>query len=427
MDSKIKKFNLKLITLGALVKKNLYKTYFRYSCTVNGKQVFWHYGTEYLLTKEQVEMVNTNTYGGTIQQELDKIKSNLMQTINGLTALYDNYPTPQQLDEVFEQARYYKPMEWYINEYLKDLTVKPYSKKVYARNINAFKAFYDAQLTKYTLQQIISEKTVKDFGKWLVGHKRAKAEARERRLIEAGKLKKPVKKTYGNVAIHLNQVTIITFLNWIAKEKNLPMLKRVLKPLKDNQQYSTSKEDFQRLLDYKTDNEYLKVVIDMLYINSFIGLRISELINIHKDSITIFPKYIEIQFTEWKKSKPRSVIVIDERAIELIKYHMDITSNRLFNTNKDLFNNRLRQIARDVFGDEVIYLHNAELDKDVKFLKAEKVASHCMRRYAIQRNIALYGVEVSKTFSGHKSYVTIKKYADDWLEKEDVLKKLLNN
>jgi integrase len=260
-----------------------------------------------------------------------------------------------------------------------------------------------------------------------VGHKRAKADARERRLIAARKLKKPVKKTYGNVAIHLNQVTIITFLNWIAKQKSLPMLKRVLKPLKDNQQYSASNEDFQRLLNYKTDNKYLNVVIDMLYINSFIGLRISELINIHKDSITIFPMYIEMQFTEWKKGKSRSVIVKDERAMELIKYHIGITNDKLFNTNKDLFNNRLRQIAQDVFDDEVIYLHSAELDKDVKFFKADKVASHCMRRFAIQRNIALYGVDVSKTFSGHQSYQSVKKYADDFLKKEDVLKKLFNN
>jgi hypothetical protein len=231
MDTKIKKFNLKLIVLGAVVKKNMYKTYFRYSCSVNRKQVFWHFATEYLLSKEQVEMINTNQYGGTIQQDLDKIKSNLLQTINGLHLQYNNYPTPAQLSELFEQAQYYKPMEWYINEYLKQLDVKPYSKKVYVRNINAFKVFYDGNLSKYSLHQIISEKTVKDFGKWLFGHKRAKAEARERKLIETGKLKKPVKKTYGNVAIHLNQVTIITFLNWIAKQNNLPMLKRVLKPV----------------------------------------------------------------------------------------------------------------------------------------------------------------------------------------------------
>jgi integrase len=427
MDTKIKKFNLKLIVLGAVVKKNLYKTYFRYSCSVNGKQVFWHYGTEYMLSKEQVEMVNSNQYGGTIQQDLDKIKSNLLQTINGLHLQYNNYPTPAQLSELFEQAQYYKPMEWYINEYLKQLDVKPYSKKVYERNINAFKVFYDGNLSKYSLHQIIREKTVKDFGKWLVGHKRAKAEARERKLIETGKLKKPVRKTYGNVSIHLNQVTIITFLNWIAKKKNLPMLERVLKPVKDNQQYSISKEDFQRLLSYKTDNDYHKTVIDMLYINSFVGLRISELTNIHNNSITIFPNHVEIQFTEWKKSTTRSVVVVDPRAMELIKYHMHITENRLFNTNKDLFNNRLRTIAQEVFKDEVIYLHSAELDKDVIYKKADKVASHCMRRYAIQRNIGLYGVDVSKTFSGHQSYETIKKYADDYLKKEDVLKKLLTN
>ncbi len=427
MDTKIKKFNLKLIALGAVVKKNLYKTYFRYSCTVNGKQVFWHYGTEFLLSKEQVEMVNTNQYGGSIQQDLDKIKSNLFQTIDGLYEIYSNYPTPQQLDEVFEHARFYKPMEWYINEYLKQLTVKPLSKMVYVRNLNAFKAYYDNHLTKYTLQQIISEKTVKDFGKWLVGHKRAKAEAREKRLIESKKLKKPVRKTYGNVAVHLNQVTTITFLNWIAKQKKLPMLEKVLKPLKDNQQYSISKVDFQRLLNYKTNNEQFKVVQDMLYINSFIGLRIGELINIHKDSITIFPKYVEIQFTEWKKTKTRSVVVVDRKAIELIQYHMKITDNKLFNINKDMFNTRLHNMAEEVFNDEVIYLHSAEYNKDIEYRKADKVASHCMRRYAIQRNIALYGVDVSKTFSGHKSYQTIKKYADDFLEKEDVLIKLLPN
>jgi integrase len=428
METKIWKFGLKLITLGAVVKKNLYKTYFRYSCTINGKQVFWHYPTEYLLTKEQVEMVNANQYGGTIQQNLDKIKSNLFQSISMLEAMYKSYPTPQQINELFDKARYYKPMDWYINEYYKQLAdIKKSSKKVYVRNINAFKAYYDGNLTKYTLQQIISEKTIIDFGKWLIRHKRAKADAREKKLIETKKLKKPVRKTYGNISIHLNQVTVMKFLNWIAKQKKLPMLEKVLKPVKDNQQYSISKEDFQRLLNHHTDNQYFKVVQDMLYINSFIGLRISELISINKNSITIFPKYLEIRFTEWKTSTPRSVVVVDWNARELIKHHMSITDNKLFNTNKDMFNKRLHLMAQEVFKDEVIILYSAELDKDVQYLKADKVTSHCMRRYAIQRNIALYGVDVSKTFSGHKSYQTIKKYADDFLEKEDVLMKLLPN
>jgi hypothetical protein len=121
------------------------------------------------------------------------------------------------------------------------------------------------------------------------------------------------------------------------------------------------------------------------------------------------------------------VVAVDKDAMELIKYHMRITDNKLFNINKDMFNTRLHLIAEEVFGDEVVYLHSAEQNKDVKYWKADKVASHCMRRYAIQRNIALYGVDVSKTFSGHKSYATIKKYADDYLKKEDVLKKLLGN
>lgn len=406
MTIKIKKYSLKLICLGKEVKNSMFKTYFRYSCTFNGKQVFWHYPTDSLLTKDQVKLINENNYGGSIQQDLDKTKGILFSTINGLSLIYNSYPTPDQLKEHLEQDYSFKPMDYYVNEYLKQLQVRPSSKKIIGGHIKYFKTYYNGNLTKITLSQIISNKTIHQFGRWLILSNNMQG------------------KKFGEVSKYNVQATVITFLNYIAKEKGIKILENTLKVRPSNEQFKITKSDFDRLLNYNKTTKH-QTIQNYIYINSFIGLRVSEFVGIRKGNITINPSHIEIKFSEWKKNTTRTVVVVDSKAIQLIQNYMLIKSSILFNLNRSTFNVRLKALAKDIFKDEKIPLHNGEKNKEVEYLKADKISSHAIRRYAVQQNIIKYGVDTAKTFSGHYGYQTINKYANDFLEKEDVLKKLL--
>ena len=99
------------------------------------------------------------------------------------------------------------------------------------------------------------------------------------------------------------------------------------------------------------------------------GLRISELCGIHKDNIEVNGNHIAIQFTEFKKNKSRSIVLVDPKAMQLIEYYMACTIDVLFNTDKNRFNADLHKLAKQVFKVEVIYLHNACTNIDDKYLK----------------------------------------------------------
>lgn len=406
MTNKIKKFSLKLICLGKEVKGGTYKTYFRYSCSYNRKQVFWHFPTDYLLTKDQVQLINENKFGGNIQSDLDKIKTNLHSTITGLNVIYNSYPTPDQLNEIFEKAETFQPMEYYINEYLKQLQVRPSSKGIISGHLKYFLKFYKSNLTKITLEQIISNKTIHQFGTWLTNFKKVKG------------------KSFSEVSKHNTQSTVIAFLNHIAKERNIKILENTLKKRPTNEQYKLTTKDFNRLINYNESKKH-QLIQDYIYINSFIGLRVSEFVGIKKGNITINPTHIEIKFSEYKKNITRTVVIVDKKAMGLIKKYMMNDSSLVFDINRNTFNTQLKALGKDVFKEEKISLHSGETNSEKDYLKAERISSHAIRRYAVQQNIIKYGVDTAKTFSGHYGYQTINKYADDFLEKEEVLKKLL--
>lgn len=406
MTTKIKKFSLKLICLGSEVKNKMFKTYFRYSCTHNGKQVFWHYPTDCLLTKDQVKLINENNLGGSIQADLDNIKANILNVINGLSVKFNSYPTPNQLKEIFDAAETFQPMSYFVNQYLKNLDVRPSSKSIFAGHIDYFMKFYNSNLTKITLEQIISENTIHQFGRWLL----------ETNKVQGSK--------FGEVSKHNTQATVIKFLNYIAKERNIKILENVLKVRPTNEQFKLSKADFERLINFNESNKH-QIIQDYIYINSFIGLRVSEFVGIQKSNVTFHPNYIEIKFSEWKKNTTRTVVLVDLKAIELIRGYLLGASGILFDVHRTKFNTMLKALAKDVFKEEKIILHDGEKNITVEYLKAKKISSHAIRRYAVQQNIVKYGVDTAKTFSGHYGYQTINKYAKEFLETEDVLKKLL--
>lgn len=407
MRDKIKKFSLKLICLGKEVRGGMYKTYFRYSCTFNGKQVFWHYPTDYLLTKDQVRLINENKLGGDIQNNLDKIRTNLFATINMMRINYNSYPTPDQLKELFEKAETFQPMVYYINEYLKQLQVRPSSKAIISGHLDYFQEYYNLNLAEITLKQIISDKTIHKFGKWLI------------------ELKKSQGKTFSEVSKHNTQSTVIAFLNYIAKEKKIKVLEKTLKKRPKNEQYKLTSKDFNRLISYNESKKH-QLIQDYIYINSFIGLRVSDFVGIKKGNITFNPTYVEIKFSEFKKNITRTVVVVDQKAIELIKKYMMNDSLFIFDIDRNTFNDKLKALAKDVFKEEKVLLHSGETNSINEYLKAKRISSHAIRRYAVQQNIIKYGVDTAKTFSGHYGYQTINMYAKEFLETEEVLKKLLS-
>ena len=62
---------------------------------------------------------------------------------------------------------------------------------------------------------------------------------------------------------------------------------------------------------------------------------------------------------------------------------------------------------------------------DVK--KCDAISSHAFRRFAIERNISKYGIDVARSFSGHSDYQVITKHYAQFMNKEDLKEKLLKN
>jgi integrase len=50
------------------------------------------------------------------------------------------------------------------------------------------------------------------------------------------------------------------------------------------------------------------------------------------------------------------------------------------------------------------------------------ISSHCIRRYAVNRNLVKYGLIVAKQYSGHKSYAMIQKHYSRNLSEQELLK-----
>ena len=142
---------------------------------------------------------------------------------------------------------------------------------------------------------------------------------------------------------------------------------------------------------------------------SLIGLRINEVLNIQRENITVLPDSIEIRFIEGKRSRERTIVVVDKEAMELIKKRLSNNVNLWHFTTYDNFNLLLKKIAKRVFKEETVKLYKINSAKDgyVDVKKCDAISSHAIRRYAIQRNIVKYGIDAARALSGHSDYQTI--------------------
>ncbi len=407
-------YKFKFYGIGNPIKGDNYKVYLRYYI----KTKVLNIPTQTILSKDQIKMVNASDFGGIIQSELEAMKATAIQAVETLNLKNNGYPSPEQLKEFFLSIQNSLPMEGYINEYLKSVEVKSSSKKLYAHHLKYFNEYYKQELKNRHIAQLLNKETIEDFGNWL-----------KRRNQAVPILKKKELKTIGDVQIFNLKSTAFRLLNFIADKLHRNPIPAYLQQPAFSEKYTPSEEQFKKLVATSVRYaDHLQKVQDQVYVNSFLGLRVEELLNIKKDNITLNKQYLSIRFVEYKKSISRDVILVDAKAIYMVKRYLveDDETDYLWKGNRSAFNRNLKTLASKSFKDKTVFLYSTSKQDEEKYIIKDIISSHCIRRFAITRNIERYGIDVARTFSGHQNYETVvKHYSKGFLSKKIALEKLL--
>jgi len=404
---KIKKFTLKFVALGKDKK-----TYLRYYCTVNGKGESYNIPCEVNLTPDQLIALNDGELGGLIQKQLFKLRDEKKQAIRKFSVSNNTYPTADEL-RIYDKSVFSTfNIDYYVNQYLKDLdNVKPASKRVYSYALKSFKDYFSKNLLSHSIEEIINEGTISKYG--LFCKENAKLNSKD------------ITSTH----IHNYQVIAIRFLNYVAGKLKLQKIDFFLKLPKYSSKWHIDETDVQRLLNYKPKTKTEPIIQDIIRINSLIGLRIGELLTIEKSNIKITDDAVYIRFAEHKKDKERTVVIVDKKAIAIIRKYVNRGEDKyLWSFQKhNWFNVVLRNIAEEVFKKETVNIYKNRLTgmEYVEVLKSNAISSHSFRRFAIERNIVKYGIDVARTFSGHTDTAIMHKHYAGWMNENDLKNKLL--
>jgi integrase len=402
---KIKKFTLKFVALGKDKK-----TYLRYYCTVNGKGESYNIPCDVNLTPDQLVALNDGELGGMIQKQLYKLRDEKLHAIRRFSVANNTYPTAGQLKIYDKSVISSFKIDYHLNQYMKQLQIKPSSKRVYAYALDRFAEYYKGNLMNSTVEEIISKETVIKYG--FIFKEKAKFD----------------EKNITSTHIHNYQAIVIRFLNHVAEKLNLPKIEFFLKLPAYSAKWHIDETDVKRLLEYNPQTKTEPIVQDIIRINSLLGLRIGELLTIKKDNIKFTTDCIYIRFAEHKKNKERTVVIVDKEAIDIIKKYCDETDNYLWSFHHhNWFNTVLRDIAKKVFKEEKVKIYKNRLTgmEYVEVLKSNAISSHSFRRFAIERNIVKYGIDVARQFSGHSDTAIVFKHYADWMKAEDLKSKLL--
>ncbi len=398
------KFTLRFYALGTPIKGNNYKIYLRYYTSGTSLNL----PTKYTMTKEQVKLVNKGDFGGALQDGLDKVRMDLRQSIINYQINTNALPSPIQLKEFYNIAENILPIEWYVSDYLKHLTTKRSSKVIYSSHLKQFKQYYDSNLYSLPIKSVIQKRTIENYGDWL---------QKKNQALQI--------KSLGRLQVYNMKGTAQRLLNYIADKLDQPKIPFYLKQPTLNDHYTPSAEEFEEIVNVSVETKAQKRVQDMTYINGFWGLRINELLSIRKQNITSNDDHLSVRFTESKNSRPRDVVLMDTRAIEIVQHYMTTKGDYLNRMADTFFNRNLREITRLALKDKATFIYNAKEERDIKHIIADVITSHSIRRYAVIRNIELYGIDVARTFSGHKNYeIVVRHYAKDFLDKQVALTKI---
>jgi integrase len=404
---KIKKFTLKFVALGKDKK-----TYLRYYCTVNGKGESYNIPCDINLPPDQLAALNDGTLDNLVQKQLFNLRDEKLQAIRRFVVANNTYPTAQQL-RIYDKSVLSKfNIDYYINQYLRQLTnVKPSSKRVYSYALKSFKTYHAKNLLSSTIEEIISKSTVVKYG--FIFKEFARFH----------------NKNITSTHIHNYQSIVIRFLNYVAEQLTLPKIEFFLKLPAYSSKWHIDETDVQRILNYKPQTKTELIVQDIIRINSLIGLRIGEILTIEKGNVRIADDCIYIRFAEHKKDKERTVVVVEQDAINIIKKYINRGGDNFMWSfqHHNWFNVVLRNIAKDVFKEETVKIYKNRLTgmEYVDVLKSNAISSHAFRRFAIERNIVKYGIDVARTFSGHKDTAIMYKHYADFMNGEDLRNKLM--
>jgi integrase len=407
---KIKKFTLKFIALGKDKK-----TYLRYYCTNNGKGESYNIPCDIVLTTEQLVALNKGELGTLVQKQLFAIKDEKLQAIRRFAVANNTYPTAEQL-RIYDKSVFSTfNIEYYINQYMHRLTdvkeVRPSTKRVYAYALKKFKGYYVGNLLDYSIEEILNKNTIITYG--MV-------------LKERAKLKS---KNITPAHIHNYQSIVIRFLNYVAEQLNLPKIEFFLKLPEYSSKWHIDETDVKRLLAHNPKTKTEIVIQDIIRINQLIGLRIGELLTVEKDNVKFDNDCVYIRFAEHKKKQERTVVVVDKQAINIMKKYVNRGVERYLWSfqHHNWFNVVLRNIAKEVFKEETVRVYKNTIRGVgyVDLFKYNAISSHSFRRFAIERNIVKYGIDVARTFSGHTDTAIMHKHYAGWMNENDLKNKLL--
>ena len=403
---KIKKFTLKFVALGKDKK-----TYLRYYCTVNGKGESYNIPCDVVLSPEQLKELNEGTLGGMIQKQLYELRDEKRQAIRKFNVANNTYPNAEQL-RIYDKSVFSTfNIDYHINQYMKQLEIKPSSKRVYGYALKRFKDYYKKNLLSSTIEEILNKNTVVKYGFI---------------FKEFAKFKD---KNITTTHIHNYQAIVIRFLNYVAEQMNLPKIEFFLQLPAYSSKWHIDETDVKRILDYEPQTKTELIVQDIIRINSLIGLRIGEILTIEKGNVRIADDSVYIRFAEHKKDKERTVVIVDQEARSIIKKYLNGSEDKYIWSfqHHNWFNVVLRNIAKDVFKEETVKIYKNRLTgmEYVNVLKSNAISSHAFRRFAIERNIVKYGIDVARTFSGHKDTAIMYKHYADFMNSEDLKSKLL--
>jgi integrase len=403
---KIHNFTLNFVALG---KEK--KTYLRYYCTNNGKGESYNMPCDIILTADQLIQLNEGTLGTMVQKNLYKMKNEKEQGIMRFYYANNSYPSAAEL-KIWDKSVFSTfNIDWYINQYLQQVQAKPSSRRVYEYALKQFKNYYVSALLSHKIEEIISKKTIIDFGYVF--------------KLTAKKGSKDVSKCH----IHSYQSIALRFLNFVAERLSLPKIEFFLHSPIYSGKWHIETADVDRLLKYKPKKKAEEVVLDIIRINSYLGLRIGEILTIEKDNVAIDDDSVYIRFAEHKKSKERTVILVDDEPIALVKKYISRSNDKYLWSfqNHNWFNVVIRNIAQEVFKNETVNVYkNTTKNSDyLPVLKYKAISSHSFRRYAIERNIVKYGIDVARSLSGHSDTAVVFKHYAGWMNGIDLKKKLL--
>jgi integrase len=411
---RIKSYTLKFIKLGKDKK-----LYLRYYVTVNKKPHTKNIPCEMVLTAAQIKALNEGILGGNIQKVAYQIRRKFQDVIEVLNVRDNSYPLPQEIDEYFNVTEKQLQIEYQINQFMHSLdNVKKSTKKNYGYIMNTFKKFFDSNISHYSTKELVKKKTLKDFEFWFKKNHEVKRIAAE--------LKQKKNKVITPLTVFNNVYVVKMFLNFIADKYQLDRVDVKLKQPKYSNKWHITEEDVEQLLKYQPKTQLEADVLDIIRINKTIGLRISEILKIKPENIKEFSDYTAIRFIEEKKARERIVIIADEQARKIIGDRL--LENKFWNIpNYFIFDKLVKKIAKEQFGEQTIKIYKVNSFKsgyeDLK--KCDIISSHAFRRYAAERNISKYGIDVARTMGGWSDFQVITRHYAEFMNEEDLKEKLL--